>query len=160
MAAYSGKSKRIKNALMAILTAIQYDAGGGTEAAFTSVIDSTKDEFDGYPVLRVLPGHIDDTKGAVGQNDRQVNFMLLGHLPLEDVSTVPAASFDKMYDLTDLIIDTLDEGDFTDALNNEDGTLGTWLMNVSRGDWTTVNTKAGAQLTWNIDVTVSYSKEL
>lgn len=160
MAAYSGVSKRFKDALVGILSAIDYDGGNGAEPAFVSVVDNTKDEYDAYPVLRVLPGHIDDQKGATGQNDRTVNFMLIGHLPLEDVATVPSVTFDQMYNLTDLIIDQLDNADFDNQLQTIDPSIPTFLLNVTRGDWTTEPTKAGAQLTWNIDVEVSYSKDL
>lgn len=158
MAAYNSVSKRIKNALVTILQGIQYDTGSGPEPAFVSVIGSTKDEFDSYPLLRVLPAHVDDQKAATGQNDKTIHFMLLGHLQIEDVTTVPADVFDHMYDLTDLIIDTLDTADFTDQLRTVDATLPTFLMDVTQGDWTTEPTSAGAQLTWVINLQISYAQ--
>lgn len=160
MASYSGKSKRIKNALKIMLTAVQYDAGSGGEAAFTSVLDNTRGEFDGYPAARILPADLTTTKASVGQNDRSVNFIVVVTLPLEDSPETEAATFDKMYDLTDLIIDTLDQGDFIGAVNTADPTIGTYILNATRGDWMVVDTKAGLQLTCDVNVEVKYSKEL
>lgn len=160
MAAYSSKAKRIKNALMTVLTGLQLDTGSGDEPAFASVIDHTRNQFDNYPAMRVLPGHVDTDKASVSQNDRTVAFMLLGHLPLEDQWNIPGDAFDRMLDLTEIVLDALDVGDASGVLTDIDATLGTWIMNATRGDWTTEATQAGAQLTWNINVEVRYTKDL
>lgn len=159
MAEYNGKSKRIKNALMEMLSGIKYDAGPGPEDAFVIVTDSTKEEFDGYPVLQVLPDAPSNEKAAMGQNDRGLNLVLRTHLPLEETEE-GSPTIDKMYDLTDLILDTLDEGDFDNALNESDPTLGTWILDANRGIWEPIQTAAGVVMLCDINVEVKYSKDL
>jgi hypothetical protein len=159
MAAYNGQSKKIKNALKAILTAIQYDGGGGSETAMY-VLDSSHGKAEGYPVLRLLPADVDDNKAAVFENERTVNFLLIVELPMEVSPETEAATYDKMYDLTDLIIDTLDVGDATSALHAQDSTLNTYLLAATRGDWYAVAENDGIKLVCDINVAVKYSKLL
>jgi hypothetical protein len=84
MPAYNGQSKKIKNALKTMLSAITYDTGSGSEQAFVSVLDNTSGEFDGYPSVRILPADLTTEKGAVAENDRTVAFVIRVHLPLEN----------------------------------------------------------------------------
>ncbi len=65
-----------------------------------------------------------------------------------------------MYDLTELILDTLDSADFHDSLNTTDSSIGTWLMDVQTGGFTPADTKSGGVLLCTINLTVSYSKNL
>ncbi len=116
MAAYSGMSRRVKNALKALLAQIKYDSGSGEQDAFVSVLGSTEGQFEGYPALRILPGDVTTEKTDTAVNDRTLVYVLRVHLPLEDTAEASEATYDHMYDLTDLIIDTLDRGDYTGAL--------------------------------------------
>lgn len=157
MVAYSGRSKRIKNALKQVVSAIQYDAGSGAENLYQEVTDTTADQFDGYPVLQILPGDYTTEKAAFNQNDRSVNLVLRTHLRIE---TQTAATYDKMYDMTDLLLDALDQADDDNSLNTIDATLGTWILNAIRGDWSVVDSAQGSILLCDVNVEVKYSKDL
>lgn len=158
MAAYSGKSKRIKNALVTLMSGVQYDAGSGNEPAFVSVLDNTQGEFTGYPSLRVLPNDVTNEKYSTHQSDRTVAFVARVHIPLEETPESEAAAFDKVYDLTDLIIDAIDVADSDGTLNTLDATLGVLLMDADRGDWTVQVGQSGVMLLCDVNVTVRYSK--
>ncbi len=160
MAAYNGMSKRVKNALKALLAGIDYDTGSGNEDAFTSILGSTEGQFDGYPAVRVLPGDVTTEKADTGVNDRGLNYILRVHLPLEDTAEASEATYDHMYDLTDLMIDTLDRGDYTGALEDIEPDFGTWILNATRGDWYVTESEAGAVLMCDVNVEVKYSKDL
>lgn len=160
MAEYRGKSRRIKNALMEIVSDIKYDSGHGDENAFLLVTDSTQDEFDGYPILQVLPDAPSNEKAAMGQNDRGINLVLRTHVPLEGESPAGSPTIDKIYDLTDLILDTLDSADFDNRLNEIDPSLGTWILDANRGVWIPIQTSAGVVMSCDINVEVKYSKDL
>jgi hypothetical protein len=158
MPAYNSQAKRIKNALKTLLSGIQYDAGSGNEPAFVSVLDNTTGEFDGYPSLRVLPGDLDTEKASVAENERTAAYVIYVHLPLEATPATEGATYDKMYDLTDLILDCLDEGDFDNSLTAIDSTIGVHFLDAQRGDWLVNDSKGGAILICRIDVQVRYSK--
>ena len=160
MPGYNGRSKRIKNALMSILSDIEYDAGSGSEPAFTQVVDNTSTEFESYSSLRVLPGDLDTNKASVAENDRTVSYVVYVHLPLEAKPVSESATYDKMYDLTDLIIDRLDVGDYDNALNTSDPTVGTHFLDAERGDWIVNTSKGGAILICQVNVNVRYSIDL
>lgn len=168
MSAYKGKSRKIKDAVVQLMTGLTYDAGTGAEPAFVSVLDSTGGEFDGYPALRVLPAAdgVVDTKGAVSQQDREQSLMLLVHIPLEnptgDALQVQQAAINRMLDYGDIIIDTLDEADFTAGGNVADGgvSLGTLVINTKKVGWEVLALKTGAVLLCRIDTSIKYSKDL
>lgn len=151
-----GKSRSIKDALVQVLSEIQ----NGDEPAFVEVTDSTSKDFEGHPSVRVLPNYIENNKGSMSQNDRDVWFQVVVHLKLEDVTKVQSETIDQMYDLTDLIMDTLDEADFNNTLAEKDRTIGTYMMDADRADWDVVESKGGALLMLVIGVQVSYSKDL
>jgi hypothetical protein len=158
MAAYNGKSKTIKNAIKTLVSTIKYDTGSGEEDAFTLITDSTAGEFDSSPVLQILPGDVTTTKGTTAQNDRVVALILRTHLQIEGDPGNESAVVDHMYDLTDLLIDQLDQGDQDGALAGT-GT-GAWILNATRGDWTVVPQNEGAVLMCDVNVEVKYSKDL
>jgi len=160
MPAYNGYSKRIKNALKTVLSGITYDTGGGAEPAFISVLDNTKGEFDGYPSVRILPGDMTTTKGSVAENDRVINFVIRVHLELENKPETESAIYNWMYDLTDLIIDTLDVGDYTGALHTADNSLNTLFLDATRGDWMVAETNSAAVLLCDVNCGIRYSKAL
>jgi len=159
--AYNGQAKRIKNALKTVLTGITYDTGSGPEPAFLAVLDNTKGEFDGYPIVRLLPGDVTTTKGSVAENDRVVNLVARVHLLLENKPETESATYDWMYNLTDLILDTLDVGDYTDALHNADPTLTNLLkMDATRGDWTIAESNAASVIMCDVNIAIYYFKSL
>ena len=153
-------SKRIRNALITIITAITYDTGGGAEAAFVEVVGHARTEFNGYPSARVLPGDLSTEKASVSTNERAAAFIIYTHVPVTGTAAGELAAYDKLYDLTDLIIDALDKGDFSGALVAADPTIGTYIMNATRGDWFLEDSKGGPLLTVAINVDVRYSKDL
>jgi hypothetical protein len=147
------KIRSIKDALVTLLSGIHVDG----EPAFVEVKGHPRGEFDGYPGVRVLPRKpIDNEKGAMAEQDRTNSFIVRVHMP----STDEGGEFDKMYDLTELIIDTLDQADQDDALNEIDSSIGTYLLNTTGGDWFEQNTQAGLVIMADINVEVGYSKEL
>jgi hypothetical protein len=101
MAQYNGISKRTKNALVAIMSAITYDAGSGSQQAFQNVIGTTEGEFDGYPILRVLPGELRTEKAATAENERTLVFILRTVLALEETTEESSTAYDiKNTDVT------------------------------------------------------------
>jgi hypothetical protein len=146
------KSKAIKDALVTLLSGLSLNG----EPAFTAVKGNPRGEFDGFPSVRVLPGDQSTDKGAVGQNDRTVNYIVSTHVP----TTATGTEFDYMYDLTDLIIDSLDQADFDNTLNLTDSGIDTYILNCSRGDWFDTDSQAGPLLSCEVNVEVKYSKNL
>lgn len=140
-------SKDIKNALVSLLSDVEL----GGEPAFTAVKGNDAGEFDGYPSVRVLPGDQTTEKASTQQNDRTVSFIIRTHVP-EDGD---GSEVDLMYDLTDLIIDTLDSADASNVLAAQ---IGTYILNATRGDWFVTDSNAGSILMCDINVDVSYSK--
>lgn len=144
------RSKAIKNALIAVLEAAQLNG----EPAFTKVIGHTEGEFDSYPLLRVLPGDQSSEKATQSQNDQTVRFIARTTVPLD-----AGDGFDYMYDLTDLIMDTVNEADFADTLSAKDPTIKAHMMLADRGDWQAFDTQAGSMLACDVNVEVTYSKD-
>lgn len=161
MSAYKSQARGIKDALVTLLSGVQLDAGHGAEPAFGLVTDDPSMTFTGNePFVMVYPAPSNDTKAAIGQNDREVAFIVIVVLSMENKQRTQVQTYDYMYDLTELILDCFDEGDFTDALNRTDTTLHTWIMNATRSTFLPAEAKAGAILLCNIDVAVTYSKDL
>jgi hypothetical protein len=145
------KSKAIKNALVEILSNCELNG----EPAFTDVKGHPRGEFDGYPSVRVLPGDQSNRKASQGQNDRTPAYVVRTHVPIQD----DGSEIDYIYDLTDLILDTLDTADFENQLNELDPTIGTFILTADRGDWLPVETPTGVVQACDINVEVSYSKD-
>lgn len=143
------KGKDIKDAIIALVEGIQLDG----EPAFLEVKGHPWGQFDGYPSVRVLPADQSTEKGAFGQNDRTVSLSIRTHLPVSE----SGSEFDQMYVLTDLIMDALDVADFNNTFS---GSLGTYVLNASRGAWQEDDTQSGPVIACDIDVDVSYSKNL
>ncbi|MDI9934686.1 hypothetical protein QM806_04355 [Rhodococcus sp. IEGM 1351] len=149
-----GKTRIIKDALVTVLSGIQYEG----EPAFVEVKDNTDGEFDGYPSVRLLPGSIDNTKGSMAQMDRAIEYQAVIHLQLEDANNIRSEIINQIYDLTDLVIDALDEADFDDALREQVG--GSYLLRADRVDWDVVDSSAGALIMLVVTITAEYSKNL
>lgn len=142
------KARDIKNQLVTLIQGLQLDG----EQAFVDVQDNSIGKFDGYPSVQVLPGRQDTDKAAQNQNDRTVVFEVRTHVePQEDGS-----EFDYMYELSDLLIDSLDQAD---ADNTFQAAIGTYILNATQGDWDYIETPAGPVLVFVINVEVSYSKD-
>lgn len=156
MAVYKGKARRIKDALVTLMQAVQLN----DEPAFTQVLDSAKGEFDSYPSVRVLPADQDTDKSAVGQNERTVAYYVRVHLPLESTQITEAQTIDYIYDLTELILDCLDEGDFAGSIAQIDPLIGTHILNATRGAWGFAQSPAGVLLTCDVNVSARYTKNL
>lgn len=160
MSAYKSQARKIRDALVTVISGINYDTGSGPEQAFQLVTGDPATEFNQEPYALVYPAPIDSIKGATGQQDRTVAFKILILLNMENGARTQSQTYNYMFDLTELVLDVLDEGDFHDTLNTIDNTLGTWIMNASRGTFVPAETKAGAALLCTIDIAVSYSKDL
>lgn len=152
----SSNSLKIKNALVELLSGLELDG----EPAFVGVADNTSQDFDGTPILRVLPDFIENIKGAMSMNDRSVNYQAVIHIGLEDPAAIPSEKVDQIYTLTDLVLDALDEGDYGNALQDIDPTLSTYIMKAERADWDVVGSGAGALLMMVVNISVSYSKDV
>jgi NADPH:quinone reductase-like Zn-dependent oxidoreductase len=101
---------------------------------------------------------------AMSQQDRTVALALLGHIELESKDDNPevdveSKAISQMLDLTDLIIDAIDEEDFTNALDIETDT-GTYVMTAQLGEWNWADSSAGVLLLFLVHVKVAYSKNL
>ncbi|RAN78016.1 hypothetical protein B5P43_18465 [Bacillus sp. SRB_336] len=153
-------NRRIKDALITILSGITYDTGLGEEPAFVSVLDNTKDEFEGYPAIRILPNNLSSVIDTNAQNNHTVSFAVIMHFPLNSPDEVESSIYDRMYDLTDLIVDTAEHADYIDELSTIDSAIQNWLMVVKQGRWYIANGKAGSLLLCNLDIEVSYSKDV
>ena len=79
MTAYVGNNRLIKDAVISILQAITYDAGGGAEPAFVQVLDNTHDAFDGYPSVRVLPNTLKSVTETNMSREHTVSFAAIIH---------------------------------------------------------------------------------
>jgi len=143
------KSRDIRDALISVITPLQLDG----EQAFMEVVGHEAGAYDKYPTVRVLPIDVSNTKGAQSQNDRTVVFTVRTHVEMAE----DGSDYNQMYPLTDLIIDALDEAD---QGNTFQSSIGTYIMNVTRGDWQYLGVPSGVALVADINVEVSYSKNL
>lgn len=160
MAAYKGQSRKIKDALVTILSGIEYEkTAGNLEDAFVSVKGYAFGEFDGFPAVRILPGQVDKERGSMSQDDRSVAFVVRVHVEREQ-DTSEEHDINHVYDLTDLIMNRLDGADFHNTLEQVDPTIGTYMLECQRGEWSEVTSSVGALLMCDVDVSVSYSKDL
>lgn len=168
MSAYNGKSKRIKNALVTLLSSIQYDTGAGNEPAFAQVLDNARNVFDGWPNAQVLPGGLQVERPTTDEMDKTPAYIIRVRIPLEalkgeDDERTPderqSAAYDQMYDLTDLIVDALAQDD-KDASLNDGSSIAITMMDAKQGDWRIVSGDDGAILLGDLDLTVSYSQDL
>lgn len=160
MSAFKAVSLHIRDAIIELLQDITFDAGSGAEAAFGLVTNDPAAEFDQEPYCLVYPGKLDTKKAAVGLQDRDVYFAIFIELTLETKNRTQAQTYDYMYNLSELVLNALDVGDFTGVLNTEDSTIVNWILNASRSTMKPAKTKAGAVLLCQIDACVSYSMDL
>jgi hypothetical protein len=160
MTAFKGKNRRIKDALVTILQGITYDAGSGAEPAFVSVLDNTKDEFNGYPAVRVLPNNLSSVTGSTFQRDHTVSYAVIMHFPLEDPSNIESNLYNQLSDLSELIVNTMEQADKSATLSAIDPQIQDWKIDVKSARWYVASGKAGALLLSNVDIEVTYSQDL
>ena len=153
MADTRGMSRRIKDAIVSILAGIEYEG----ETAFVSVLDNTKDEFTGYPSVRVLPSELSSSELDSADRDHAVEYAAIMHFPLNSPTDVDSEVYDRMYDLTDLIINTLELHDQDGGLSAIDPEIQAWLMSVPSARWYVGQSEAGALLLCNVTIKVRYS---
>jgi hypothetical protein len=156
---FVGNIVGIKNGLLSLLQGVQYDAGSGAEAAFGLVTDDPSQEFQDEPYCLLLPGDFMDEQVVVGANDYTIPFVVLIMLSLENGQRRQPATYDYMYKLVELTLNTLDTADFTDALNTTTG-LNTYIMQTSKARVAPGETKGGAVLLARIDVSIRYQFNL
>lgn len=157
MSAYVSTARSIKDALVTILGQIQLDAGSGPEAAFALVTDDPSAAFNQEPFCLVMPAKSDDVKAAVGVQDRTVAFTVIIVLSLENGQRTQPQTYDYMYDLVELTLDSLDNADWADTLNTLGVNLDTWFLNATKNEIVIGESKGAAILIGTIDVAVSYS---
>ena len=142
----SSKALLARNAIIDLLETVQLDG----EPAFAAVQGDPYGAYDKTPIVRVLPASQDSNTAAYRTTDRTVNFNVRTTLPMKRTD-----EFDRLYTLTDLIIDALDQADAADTFS---GTLGTYMMTTTHGDWFEESSESGPMLTAEINVSVAYSK--
>lgn len=149
-----GMSRRIRDAVIEILKTIEYKG----EPAFVSVLDNTKDSFNGYPALRVLPDNLATVTSQTAEKDHTVSFAAIMHFPLESPTDIESKTYNSMLDLTDLIVDVLEKADHRDEISEIDPTVVNWRMDVTQAPWSVATGKAGSLLLCEIGIAVTYSK--
>lgn len=145
----ASKSRDIRDALVTRLATVQKDGA----VAFTEVVGFEGNAFDGYPSVRVLPLDLNNEKGSSYEMDRTVGFIVRTHVP----AVQDGSDYAAMYELTDLIVDSLDEADVD---NTFQAAIGTYILSTTRGSWTYEDSGTGVVLCADINVEVSYSKDL
>lgn len=161
---YISNRRLIKYALVHLLQQVQYDAGSGGEDAFALVTADPSKEYNQEPFCLVLRAPSMDKKGAVGEQDQTVGFQVIITLELENGQRTRQQTQDYMDDLEELALSTLDEGDWTDALNQAPSppTISTWILNATKVEQYigTPPSGAGRILICAIDIEVSYTVNL
>lgn len=160
MTSYKGMNRRLKDALVTILSAVQYDAGGGPENAFAQVIDNTHDEFEQSPTLRILPNRLASITGSDTQKDHTVSLSAIMDFPLQDPANIESTTYNQMYDLVDLVVDTIEHADYIGQLSEIDPLIKNWKMDVTQATLSLAGTKEGAALLCNINIELTYSKDV
>lgn len=155
-----GLNRRIKDALVTILSGMTYDAGAGAEPAFANVVDNTHNDFEGSPIARVLPSDYTSVTGSNVQRDHTVTYSVILSWALEDPRDIEANLYNQMYDLTDLIVNTLQSDDYSGELTSLDPKIQDWMMNVNQATWRIGAGKTGALLLCEIKVAVTYSQDI
>jgi succinate dehydrogenase flavin-adding protein (antitoxin of CptAB toxin-antitoxin module) len=160
MSAFKAYARHIRDAVITLLESVTYDTGNGAEQAFSQVSSDPNAEFSGEPNCLVYPGKLETKKAARGMQDRTVNLCVFIELKLEKTGRTQAQTYDYMYDLTELVLNALDEGDYDGALNTEDSSIANWIMNATVGRMAPAKSKAGVVLLCRIDLAVSYQMAL
>lgn len=154
-----GLNRRIKDAIVTMLTGLEYDAGNGPDKAFQNVIDNTHDDFDAQPIARVLPDGFTSSTAQSYQTDHKVSFSVIVTWALQDPRDVESDLYNAMYDITDLVADLIESGDYQGALSGIDPTIQSWMMNFNKANWKVATGKVGAVLLCEMNISVTYSQD-
>lgn len=149
-----GKSKDIKNAILAKL---QTMGATGDGTVLTSIVDSSRGTFDGYPAAQLLPMRLDNATLATHQKERVSGYVVLLHIPFEDTPESESAAYDTMYDLVDLITDTFDTAD---SANTGLGLGFVLMFDTTLADYQVATLKNGVTLLVRIDIKAMYTKDV
>lgn len=148
----SGKSRQIKDQLVSILTSLQ----SGGDQAFTSVLDNPYGTFDGTPTAQVLPGRLAMSRESSQQVDKAPTYVVRVRVDDENTAEGQQAVVNALYDLSDLVMDAIADADQDNTL----GSIGAYMMDAELGEWAPFSTNDGIQLVFDINVTITYSRNL
>lgn len=148
-----GKLKDIKNSIIASLEGLQY----GDETAFTEVVGDTRASFNGYPAARVVLNGQPNEVSTNQQNERTPEFLIITYVQYEaQKANAEGKAFDIGYDLTDLVIDQLDDL----VPEDENGEKFTVITRPAQAGWEIVESEAGNVLGIMATVRISYSHDI
>lgn len=151
----AGTTRKVKDALVQILSGLQLD----NDAAFTKVIDNTHDEYQGYPIARILP---DSSRSSVEDSTswlHQDSYSIIVTWPLTDPSNIESDMYNDSYDIADLVRNSLEHDDHASLLNQLDPSLTWQFATVPNTTWRVATSKSGgAVLAITLSVQVTYSQ--
>lgn len=157
MAVTPGTTRKIKDALVAMLQAVQY----GGENAFTSVLDNTHDEFTGFPAALVLPDKVTSVPEALGGVMQHVaRFVVVTHIPVASVSSVEQTQYNTIYDLNDLVMNAVESGYLNDFISQQIPGFASYNMECTEGAIRVAKSKVGPILLATLNVEVTYSQDV
>ncbi len=160
MSAYVSPQRALKNALVSLVQTITYDTGSGPEQAFQLVTTDPKAEFDQEPYCFVHRVKTQSKLVQTASNDRTVTFTLVVVLSLENGQRTQQQTYDYMDDLTELVQNTLDTADFTDALSSYQNIVNTYIVAAETNTPVPGQSKGGLVLLNTIDVAIKYVYDL
>lgn len=160
MSAYLSPTRALKNALVSLIQTIQYDAGSGPEQAFQLVTTDPKAAFDQEPYCYVHRTKTTSKVVQTGSNDRTVNFGAVIVLSLENDQRTQQQTYDYMDDLTELVQNSLDNADFTDALSQYQSAVNTYIVTAQTSEPVAAESNGGAVLINTIDIAIKYIFDL
>ncbi len=160
MSAYESPTRALKYALVNLIETIQYDAGSGPEQAFQLVTTDPKAAFDQEPYCFVYRTKTQSKVIQTGSNDRTVNYGAIIVLSLENGQRTQQQTYDYMDDLTELVQNTLDTADFTDALSTYQSLVSTYIVTAVTNTPVPGVSNEGAVLLNTIDIAIKYIYDL
>lgn len=157
MAGTPGYTRQIKDALVAMLEAVQY----GGEPAFVSVLDNTHDEFSGFPAALVIPDKIQSSPEALGGVMTHVaSYEVVTHIPVASASTVEQIQYNTIMDLSDLVQGAVESGFYRDFISSQIPEFASYNMECKQGIIRAVNSKIGPILLATLNIEVTYSQDV
>lgn len=149
-------ARSIKDALVTLLEGITYNA----EPAFGLVTDDPSLEANQEPFALVYPAPSTSKVVVVGEQDRTTCFDIFVTLSLENGQRTQVQTYNLMYDLTELIQNCLDVGDFNDSLNAIDTSLSINLMTAESSTFYPAKTDTASVLMCQVKVCITWLYEL
>lgn len=142
-----GKIKTIKDAIVTTLEGLHY----GNETAFAEVKSDSRPTFDNYPAARVILNGQPNEVSTNVQNERTAEFLVISYIQYEaNDYNAEGVAFDLGYELTDLVVDSMDglEPGFT------------VITEPTQSGWEIVETEAGNVLGIMATVRIRYSHDI